>query len=650
MRLIWLLLFFTLTLYSAPLQRDEEQRLQNTSSVAEAIKIITKGMPLHPTDKISLKSRHQHTHQILLKIRTKLPALSITLLKSMTSHPYIATYPQNPDQTSKITLQIPASPFTQDILVIIQAEDEKFYSKKKRIRSMEDIKRFDCSTLKNPREEKLCQEIKLENLKEALSNKYIYFQEQDYLPASRKLSMHEKDWEETLTVHCPKQQKQCLIRAYEKQIKLLEKTYSRPYKPYKKNTREEATAILSKLIKEQKIRKASDADLKAWAEAKLASEHKELPPTNQKNSYMSVYPFGMPTAYVVLEAIDIPYGLPRSVFFIPKGVPYPNSNPSHKKIYEFETLTCNGSGCAQRTHAYMKKKKKPIHNSCQSKKITLGPDTLLYVGGALRGRGLEYAIDRSGAKPGQFDLVVNAPNRDVALLLSARYPSLWKIKWSKGTHITHVFLTGVHKQVISGLPKEIPLSQSFKVDDPECYLDHVYLDTLEDINAFTQKIYSKKADKVFLGRQNGVFYGKVNMGEPISKQTPLLFSKETPPESFYIMELGLSGISGIEALLREKKIKKLDDTIIEKWANARYQEYLRETPERARTKEKKNFTLNFAYRPYMVVDKIRFPAGYRANYFLQKGVPYPKGKLPKGATLFDFNTLKCEGMDCRNYK
>ena len=649
MRLIWFLLFSTLTLYAATLQKDKQQPLQNTSSLTEAIKIITKGKPLHPTDKISIRSSHQHGSKILLKIRTKLPALSITVLKSMTSHPCIAIYPQNPDQTSKITLRISASPFTQDILVIVQAEDGKFYSKKKRIRSMEDIKRFDCSTLKSPMDKKLCQEIKSENLKETLSNRYIHFQGQDYLPASRKLLMHEKGWGETLTARCPQQQNQCLIRAYEQQIKILDETYSRPNKPYKKHSREEAKAIFLKLIKERKIRKASDADLKAWAEAKLASEHKELPQTDQKNSYMSVYPFGMPTAYVVLKTIDIPYGLPRAVFFIPKGVPYPNSNPSHKKIYEFETLTCNGSGCVQRTHASMKKKKH-IYNSCQSKKITLRPDTLLYVGGALRGRGLEYAIDRSGAEPGQFDLVVNAPNRDVALLLSARYPALWKIKWSEGTRITHVFLTGVHKQVISGLPKETPISRSFKVDDPDCYLDHVYLDTLEDINAFTQKIYGKKADKVFLGRQNGVFYGKVNMGKPISKQTPLLFSKDTPPQSLYIMELGLSGISGIEALLRERKIKKLDDTIIEKWADARYQEYLRETPKRARTKEKENFTLNFAYRPYMVVDKIRFPAGYRANYFLQKGVPYPKEKLPKGATLFDFNTLKCEGMDCRNYK
>ena len=649
MRLIWFLLFLTLSLHATTLQKDGQQRLQNTSSLTEAIKIITKGKPLHPTEKISIRSSHQHDSKILLKIRTKLPTRSITVLKSMSSHPHVATYPQNPDQVAKITLHIPTNLFTQEILVIVQTEDGKFYSKKKRIRSMEDIKKFDCSTLNNSMEKKLCQEIKLENLKETLSNRYTHFQEQDYLPASRKLLIHEKEWIDALTLRCPQQQKQCLIRAYEKQIKLLDKTYTRSDKPYEKYTQEEAKAILRKLIKEHKIRKASDADLKAWGDAKLASEHKELPPTDQKNSYMSVYPFGMPTAYVVLKTIDIPYGLPRSVFFIPKGVPYPNSNPSHKKIYEFETLTCNGSGCVQRTHASTKKKK-PIYNSCQSKKITLRPDTLLYVGGALRGRGLEYAIDRSGEKSGQFDLIVNAPNRDVALLLSARYPALWKIKWSEGTRITHVFLTGVHKQVISGLPKETPVSRSFKVDDPECYLDHVYLDTLEDINAFTQKIYGKKADKVFLGRQNGVFYGKVNMGDPISKQTPLLFSKDTPPESLYIMELGLSGISGIEALLREKKIKKLDDTIIEKWADARYQEYLRETPKRARTKEKENFTLNFAYRPYMVVDKIRFPAGYRANYFLQKGVPHPEGKLPKGATLFDFNTLKCEGMDCRNYK
>lgn len=517
----------------------------------------------------------------------------------------------------------------------------------------QDIVNFDCSSLKNPLEKRFCQERKLRFFKKKLPEHYLHYKRKDFLPASRKLLTQEQEWLNDLNTICPKDQLECLLSAYEKQMALLTSTYDLPYRPYEKFTQEEAKAILFRLIREKKIRKATEADLRAWGEAKLASEHKDLPQTNERNSYMSVYPYGMATAYMILDAVDLPSGLPRSTFFIPKGVPYPRSNPSHKRIYEFETLTCNGMGCAQARPTYMKKKeqKRTMPNPCQSKKVHLDPDTLLYVGGALRGRGLEYAIDKSGEKPGQFDLVVNAPNREVALLLSARYPALWKIKWSKNTHIKHVFLSGVHHQVISGLPKSTPISRSFKVDPSECYLDHVYLDTLENINVFTQNVYGRKADKVFLGRQNGIFYGKINMGEPLSKKTPLLFSKETPPTSLYVMDLGLSGISGIEALLREKKIEKLDDNkIIETWAQARYQAYLKQTPKKERTKEKKSFILNFVYRAYMVVDEITFPAGYRANYFLKKGVPYPKGKLPSGATLFDFNTLKCEGMDCRNYK
>jgi len=279
--------------------------------------------------------------------------------------------------------------------------------------------------------------------------------------------------------------------------------------------------------------------------------------------------------------------------------------------------------------------------------VHLDADTKLFVAGDLRGMGLSQAIDYSGTAASQFSVKVNMPQQKVALLLSARSPSLWKIKWSKGTEITHVFLTGKHHQVVSGLPKKTPITRSFEVNNGKCYLDHLWHDTLSQVNPLTQNIYGRDADKVFFGRRNNVLYGKIEIG-PLSSKTSL-YSLDTPKESLYIKALGLGGIEGVEALLREKKIRKATQADVQRWAQKLYEAYLKKTDKRSQTKTKKDFVLNFLYRGYVIKTDIRIPAGYAASYFLKEGVSSPKGQENTRITIYDFNTLDCIGRDCNNY-
>src|SRR5690606_2075060 len=75
---------------------------------------------------------------------------------------------------------------------------------------------------------------------------------------------------------------------------------------------------------------------------------------------------------------------------------------------------------------------------CELPDLQLPDETLVYAAGAYSGRELDAQIDQSGHQATRFDILVNSPERPVALLLGAYEPSIWNIGWTEGTRILAV--------------------------------------------------------------------------------------------------------------------------------------------------------------------------------------------------------------------
>ncbi|MDR2364772.1 MAG: hypothetical protein LBD68_02815 [Zoogloeaceae bacterium] len=105
-------------------------------------------------------------------------------------------------------------------------------------------------------------------------------------------------------------------------------------------------AGLEDAVRKGLLRKATAEDRKNWVEAVFQnSSQRDVPPVAGGKAPRPSTPSDH-NAYVVLKPFTYPaglYGGNLANFFIPKGVPMPEGNPGHSRIYDFNTLTCRGS-------------------------------------------------------------------------------------------------------------------------------------------------------------------------------------------------------------------------------------------------------------------------------------------------------------------
>jgi len=132
-------------------------------------------------------------------------------------------------------------------------------------------------------------------------------------------------------------------------VALVTSTATSPESFRDKNAPRAGQAGLDDAVKAGVLRRATEADLQAWADATAAASPGDVPPVagqrmpSRRRSTNS-------NAYVVLQPFALPVGLTgksRAAFYIPKGVPEPTGNPGHSPIYDFNTLQCRGVLCGR---------------------------------------------------------------------------------------------------------------------------------------------------------------------------------------------------------------------------------------------------------------------------------------------------------------
>lgn len=286
-----------------------------------------------------------------------------------------------------------------------------------------------------------------------------------------------------------------------------------------------------------------------------------------------------------------------------------------------------------------------LRGTCGFPELALPQDFLIYAVGAYSGRKLDVQIDQSGHQATQFDIVVNAPTRPVALLLGAYEPSIWNIGWTKGTRIVAVVATGYHRQVVAGLPKDTPILVSTYDNRGPCGYTYVSENTLANINPFSVKSFGKVVDLVHYAGA-----GKVVVGAQLSATEQLFTSADSKPADFIDKTRPLAGPAGLQEAVAKGILRPATSADFEDWANKKAKTAPKDAlPPVAGGDNRKAYRPKNVINGYVILKPFEIPAGlyggHLATFFLVEGIPYPKGDLGH-STLYDFNTLECHGTMC----
>lgn len=130
--------------------------------------------------------------------------------------------------------------------------------------------------------------------------------------------------------------------------KLITSPETTPISFYDKDAPMAGPAGLENGVRKGLLRKATDADADAWADAVMQiSPQRDIPPVSGSGIPKPPRPI-MHNAYVVLKPFTYPaglYGGHSATFIIPKGIPRPSGNPGHSAVYDLNTLSCQGPLC-----------------------------------------------------------------------------------------------------------------------------------------------------------------------------------------------------------------------------------------------------------------------------------------------------------------
>jgi hypothetical protein len=285
----------------------------------------------------------------------------------------------------------------------------------------------------------------------------------------------------------------------------------------------------------------------------------------------------------------------------------------------------------------------PQEPVCGFPGLQLPADFAVFAAGAYSGRRTSLQIDQSGHQATQIDVAVNNPDKPVVLILGAHEPTIWNVGWSKETRILAVLVGGYHRQAIAGLDKSTPLLVSSTNEKGPCgYLS--MSGNLTELNPLSRRVFGRPVDLVY-----PAIKGQADIGKPMPPGATLVRSRDVTPESFHDKNAPLAGEAGLEDAVRKGLLRKATEADAEAWAEAVIQNSpQRDIPPVAGQERSKRHQLRID-KGYVVLKPFVYPAGlngaHSARFIIPKGAPKPTGN-PGHSTVYDFNTLNCQGPAC----
>ncbi len=294
-------------------------------------------------------------------------------------------------------------------------------------------------------------------------------------------------------------------------------------------------------------------------------------------------------------------------------------------------------------------KKLAKHSKCSFEQ-SFPKNMAIYAAGRYGGKRTNIQIDESGHQATKFDIIVNSPKKPVALILASYEPSIWNIKWTKGTQIEAVYVSGYYRQIVLGIPNKTPLINSTYENKGQCGDFYISEKTARSINSISRRIFGRNVGLVFIAKRDG----KVQLGEKLSPNTKLYDSRDRILSNYIDKTKPLAGQAGLRDLEAKGFLRVYTKKDLSKWANMQEKIYKKSHSNQSLPKVvngniKKSFTPSFVLNGYTILKELTIPKGLygadAATFFLPKGVPFPKGNLGH-STLYDFNTGKCYGVLC----
>ena len=276
-----------------------------------------------------------------------------------------------------------------------------------------------------------------------------------------------------------------------------------------------------------------------------------------------------------------------------------------------------------------------VTNACTNFSNRVPKDAVIYAGGAYSGRKLGYQIDQSGHEATVFDVFVHNPGRNVVLALGAYEPSVWNIRWSPGTVVAAVLVSGYHRQAIAGVDDNVPKLESSYDNRGAC--GYFYFDSANphQADSMVRTMFGRSADTYYLASN-----GRIDLGLPGLPEAQYVQSSANPMASFRDKGALAAGQAGIEQLLRDGSLRRAtpEDQVAwrQAWAKARNLPQIDVAGSPPGTG-----SIGWrAERTYVVLKPMTFPAGlfgaHMVTFIIAPGVVRPEGN-PGHSQVLDMN-------------
>lgn len=272
----------------------------------------------------------------------------------------------------------------------------------------------------------------------------------------------------------------------------------------------------------------------------------------------------------------------------------------------------------------------------------LPSDYVILAGGDYAGRKLGFQIDQTGHEATGFDVVANMPGRTVVLVLGAYEPSIWKISREPRTRIAGVFVTGYHRQAVTGLGAETPILNSSYDEKGACGYAYFSRNKAEEMDAHVRRMFGRSAQTYFAASNGQLLMGDGEIPVSTTQDGPADFNR------FRDVNAPLAGQAGLDKLLSDGVLRRAQANDLIGWKDA--QRRSQGLPPLSVAGSQNDAVPFMPSRTFVVQGPTTFPSGlYGGNaaiFIVLRGVPRPSGN-PGHSAVYDWNTLTCEGALCR---
>jgi len=146
-------------------------------------------------------------------------------------------------------------------------------------------------------------------------------------------------------------------------------------------------------------------------------------------------------------------------------------------------------------------------------------------------------------------------------------------------------------------------------------------------------------------------YSKIQVlvGEPLAAGAALVTSGAITPESFHDRTAPIAGPAGLADAVRKGLLRKATAADAEAWSEAVMQNNPQRDLPPVAGKGVPRPPKPGLFNAYVVLEPFTYPSGLyggnSATFLIPRGVPKPAGN-PGHSSVYDFNTLNCQGVQC----